>query len=100
MPMDRSRYPADWDAIALAVKENAGWVCRRCGQQCLHPGAGEKLSKSDKAKLTLTVHHADFKPENNKPENLIPLCAPCHLRMHSPRKGNVSPGQLTLELNL
>lgn len=96
--MDRSRYPADWDAIALAVKEQAGWVCRHCGQECLRPGAGEKLSKSAKARLTLTVHHADFKPENNKPENLIPLCAPCHLRMHSPRKGNISPGQLALNL--
>lgn len=101
MPMDRKRYPADWDAIAFAVKEKSGWCCRHCGKQCLKPGDDtSKLTPSYKGQHTLTVHHSDFKPENNKPENLISLCAPCHLRAHSPRKSNIPPGQLTLELNL
>jgi predicted HNH restriction endonuclease len=101
MPMDRARYPKDWEAIALSVKVKANWVCKRCGKQCLQPEVDRsKLSPSFIGQHTLTVHHSDFRPENNRLENLIPLCAPCHLRAHSPRKSNVSPGQLSLELNL
>ena len=99
MPMDRSRYPKDWNAIALAVKQECGWICRGCGKQCLKPDDDtSQLGVSEKAQRTLTVHHSDFKPENNRRENLIPLCAPCHLRAHSPRKGNIPVGQLTLNL--
>lgn len=99
MPMDRARYPKDWEAIALSVKVKANWVCRHCGKQCIQPGEDRaNLSRSFIGQHTLTVHHADFKPENNQLENLIPLCAPCHLRAHSPRKSNISPGQLELEL--
>ena len=101
MPMDRSRYPKDWKAIALAVKQEANWCCWRCGKQCLAPGADTtKLSPPERARNTLTVHHADFKPENNNRGNLIPLCAPCHLRIHSPKKGNIPIGQLSFNLNL
>jgi 5-methylcytosine-specific restriction endonuclease McrA len=31
MPMDRSRYPADWEAISRAVRERAGQKCECCG---------------------------------------------------------------------
>lgn len=99
MPMDRSRYPDDWDAIALAVKEKVGWICQRCGKQCLRPG--EKMEdSSDRAVYTLTVHHRDFLPENNNPANLIPLCAPCHLRLHAGHKRNLPPGQMKLDIQL
>lgn len=36
--MDRRRYPKNWDAIALQVKEQAGWICDHCGRPCLRPG--------------------------------------------------------------
>ena len=75
MPMDKSRYPANWKQIAMAVKEAAGWTCQACGKQCRKPG--EKL---DTHRRTLTVHHIDHRPENSEPENLIALCAPCHLK--------------------
>lgn len=75
MPMDRSRYPANWKQIALAVKEAAGWKCQACGKPCRKPG--EKL---DTHRRTLTVHHIDHRPENSDAENLIALCAPCHLK--------------------
>lgn len=80
MPMDKGRYPANWKQIALAVKEAAGWKCQGCGKQCRRPG--EKLDTPGKAghQYTLTVHHKDHRPENCQPENLIALCAPCHLR--------------------
>ena len=74
MPMDKARYPADWEAIARKVKEEAGWRCQGCGKQCRRPG--EPL---DTHQRTLTVHHIDHCPENCAPENLIALCAPCHL---------------------
>lgn len=56
---------------------------RHCGKQCLLPGEKPKdLTRSERAIATLTVHHANFTPEDNRPENLIPLCAPCHLAVH------------------
>lgn len=38
MAMDRSRYPDDWEAIALKVKEAANWICEECGKPCRRPG--------------------------------------------------------------
>lgn len=38
MPMDRSLYPANWEAIALAVKSAANWTCEECGRPCRRPG--------------------------------------------------------------
>jgi hypothetical protein len=97
MPIDRQRYPDNWSDIALAVKEAVGWRCRHCGKQCLRPGEkSDGLTRSERTVVTLSVHHANFTPEDNNPENLIPLCAPCHLAIHTGRKGNVSPGQLSL----
>lgn len=80
MPMDKTRYPANWGEIAAAVKEAAGWKCAECGKQCRRPG--EKLDTPGKAghQFTLTVHHINHQPEDCRPENLVALCAPCHLR--------------------
>lgn len=75
MPMEKERYPANWKEIALRVKESAGWRCEHCGKQCRKPG--EKL---DSHTRTLTVHHKNHIPEDCREENLIALCASCHLR--------------------
>jgi len=97
MPIDRQRYPNNWSDIALAIKEAANWRCLHCGKQCLRPGdKPQYLTRSERAIATLTVHHANFTPEDNRTENLIALCAPCHLAIHQSRRGNVSPGQLSL----
>lgn len=32
MPMERDRYPVDWEKIALAKKESVGWKCEKCGK--------------------------------------------------------------------
>lgn len=32
-PENRSRYPADWPQISLAIKERAGWRCE-CRGEC------------------------------------------------------------------
>jgi len=75
MPMEKARYPGDWAARARAVKEAALWKCQGCGKQCRKPG-----EPFDTHARTLTVHHINHRPEDCRPENLIALCAPCHLR--------------------
>ncbi|ACB54615.1 hypothetical protein cce_5269 (plasmid) [Crocosphaera subtropica ATCC 51142] len=126
---NRDRYPDDWDEIALRVKQSANWTCSKCGQICLSPDdklsinlcptilykAIHPLSlllfwliiiqqwltdKSVRTKYTLTVHHSDYDPSNNHESNLIPLCSACHLYLHRGQRGNISPGQLKLELEV
>ena len=75
MPMDRKRYPPDWDQIAFKVKESAGWMCEMCGKQCRRPG-----EPFDTHKRTLTVAHLNHEPEDCRPENLMAMCSACHLR--------------------
>ena len=75
MPMERRRYPRDWDEIAFRVKEEAGWRCQVCGKDCRRPG-----EKFDTHRRTLTVAHLDHTPENCDRDNLMAMCAPCHLR--------------------
>ena len=67
----------------------------------ISPGEKPKgLSRSEWTTLTLSVHHANFTPEDNRVSNLIPLCSPCHIALHSRARGrsNTSPGQLELTL--
>ena len=96
--MNSNRYPDNWKEIALSIKEASEWKCRRCGQQCLRPGEQKQLTitKTELARLTLDVHHANCIPEDNRIENLIPLCKPCHITLHAGRYSNITPGQLSL----
>lgn len=71
MPMERHRYPDNWDEIATQVKEEAGWKCEECGKQCRRLG-----EPFDTHRRTLTVHHRDHTPENCERSNLVALCAP------------------------
>lgn len=75
MPMDRGRYPANWNQIAQAVKEEADWKCEACGVQCYRPD--EKVI--DHGRI-LTVAHLNHTPEDCSRSNLRALCARCHLR--------------------
>lgn len=75
MPMDRKRYPKNWDEIAFKVKDAADWKCQICGIQCYRPG--EKVS--DHGRI-LTVMHLNHTPEDCRPENLLAGCARCHLK--------------------
>ncbi len=95
--MKDDRYPPDWKAIALKKKQSVNWICERCGVQCLKPGEGKGLSVSDRHRLRMSVHHCDYDPGNNTPENLRALCSSCHLHYHSRQQGNMTPGQLSLD---
>lgn len=59
-----SAYPPDWPAIARRCKDEAGWVCVRCGRP--HDRA---------AGYCLTVHHLDLSPANCRWWNLAALSA-------------------------
>lgn len=114
MPMDRSRYPDDWDVIATAIKVTAGWVCQDCGMQCRRPG-----EPFDTHRRTMSVHHVgatkdDGSPgdphdkQDVRPVNLLALCSRCHLRRDLPihmanaartrRAKRIAAGQQELEL--
>ncbi len=97
MPIDSRRYPKNWKALALSVKEAAGWKCQCCGKQCYRPGERpENLTRSEWTANILQVHHRDFNCSNNCSNNLTSLCSACHLNVHRGRYSSVSPGQLSL----
>jgi len=81
MPMDRSRYPENWDEIATEIKEMAGWKCEQCGLQCRLPG-----EPFDTHKRTLTVAHINHVEMDCESENLVALCSKCHLAYDEIRK--------------
>lgn len=74
-PVDWSEYPDDWQVTAQRIKDEAGWCCQKCGKQCRRPG--EAL---DTHTRTLTVAHINHQPMDDRDENLVALCAPCHLK--------------------
>ncbi len=65
-------YPENWDEIATAFKNEAGWKCIRCG----HP-------HDPKSGYCLTVHHADLDPSNCRWWNCWVLDQRCHLRIQA-----------------
>ena len=48
--------------------------------------------------MVLQVHHIDENPLNNKLENLIPLCASCHLKIESEARLHAPNCEKQLEL--
>ena len=73
MPMNRSIYPKDWDEIAHALKQRAGWRCEHCTRRCQAPGEPFMDGRH-----VLTVAHLDHDPPNPLPRLMV-LCVPCHL---------------------
>ena len=78
MPIDRSRYPPNWDEISRAVRLAAGNRCQWCG------AANHQPHPVTRSRVVLTVAHLDDNPMNNRPENLAALCQRCHLAYDAP----------------
>ena len=96
MPVDWSKYPKNWNEIALAIKKEASWQCEKCGKQCRRPE-----EPFDTHKNTLTVAHCNHNESDCRPENLTAMCAPCHLRYDAPRKsGNKHPSRHKKQLKI
>lgn len=74
----RGEYPADWNRIATAVKDEAHWRCVRC-----------EHNHAPLEGYTLTVHHFDGDKANCRWWNLMPLCQRCHLQIQA----KVDPAQ-------
>ncbi len=99
MPMDKSKYPADWKAIRAAILERAGYVCEWCGvpnHAFIHrtPQLAKGWRELDAmqaeaavldgervTRIVLTIAHVGEPAEsgNHTPENLAALCQRCHL---------------------
>ncbi len=130
MPMDRSRYPENWEAIALTCKSATDWQCQGCGKPCRRPGEdwvdfadrlepkwqkdfSEEIYDEElgvaivqkRGRFILGCAHLDHDPENPN-ARLVALCHPCHCRYdlrQMRRKAQLAKeklGQLTLELKL
>jgi 5-methylcytosine-specific restriction endonuclease McrA len=121
MPMDRSKYPSDWDTIARSIKNRAEWTCQECGRPCRKPGvswpdfvefimehhhqwyedtseehicddSGEHGHVEKPQRFTLTVAHLNHTPMDCRQSNLKALCAPCHLAYDRPHHAKVHTG--------
>jgi 5-methylcytosine-specific restriction endonuclease McrA len=77
-PENRSRYPSDWKAISLRIREAAGWKCEWC------PAENSKPHPITGSKVVLTVAHLDHTPEHCEPSNLKALCQRCHNTYDAP----------------
>lgn len=113
MPMDRSRYPANWPEISLAIRRRECNRCKWCGavNGRRHPQTGKKV--------VLTVAHLGAPHPDGTPgdkhdkmdcrdENLAALCQRCHLNYDrdehlanaakTRRRRKIAAGQLELNL--
>ena len=100
MPMQRSRYPDNWETLTLQIKTEANWTCENCGRECkrtnepwsefitrvvpkVHCEFSYSLLNEMSSKPTrfvLTVAHLDHIPENCSRDNLKAWCSACHCR--------------------
>jgi heterodisulfide reductase subunit B len=73
MPIDRKRYPPDWEETSHRIRfERAGGRCELCG--ATH---GEPHPKTGKT-VQLQTAHLNRRPEETTDELLIALCPRCH----------------------
>ena len=71
----RWMYPDNWEQLAYACKEQAGWCCEHCGI------AHGDTAISERTGVVYTVYlaaaHLDHDPWNPSPR-LAALCPSCH----------------------
>lgn len=82
MPVDKDKYPIDWERIAFEYKESIGWACENKKCKIKHLSDGTMGS-------CLTVHHENHDPKNPDAK-LIGLCARCHLEKEREYKYNLA----------
>jgi 5-methylcytosine-specific restriction endonuclease McrA len=69
---NRARYPSNWKALALAIKQEVRWCCEWC------PAEHGKSHPVTGSKVVLTIAHLDHQPEDCIRSNLKALCQRCH----------------------
>jgi len=84
-PLTKAKYPKDWRTISEETISQRHGLCQKCGIECdgVH---------------VLTVHHKDYDPSNNNPDNLEVLCQGCHFRrqIEDKKYGLRSPAQMEM----
>ena len=88
MSIDK-RYHPEWETVSRYVRELFDFYCARCDKDCRN---------SKNADSVLQVHHIDENPGNNELENLIPLCAACHLKIEKEARLHAPYNAIQLEL--
>lgn len=95
MPVDKKRYPPDWDLISLRIRKRSGGRCEcvgECGSLDCHAKKSKRCTARNykphpltRSKVILTVAHLgkDTGDKHNKmdcrDENLKAMCQRCHL---------------------
>ena len=72
----RELYPANWEALARACKDRAGWRCEFCG---VGHGSTTLSRRGEPYIVYLAAAHLDHDPWNAHPR-LAALCPSCHGR--------------------
>jgi hypothetical protein len=96
----RHLYPDNWEHISLFVRGQANWKCQCCNKQCRSTGEPiqafinrvdadlESEIRKHPIRYCLTVAHLNHIPMDCRIENLIAMCAPCHLRYDAQHHAN------------
>lgn len=107
---NRQRYPADWDALSRAVREEAGWRCENCGAENgqPHPTNGKRTVLTT-AHIDAVVDGVEISRHDKSHRHraaLRCLRAPCHLSLdredhirnaaETRRQRKIAAGQLPL----
>lgn len=113
MAFDASRYPENWKAISLAIRERDGWCCKFCGT------ANGQPNPVTGSTVVLTVAHLGTPHADGRlgdvhdkmdvrEENLAALCQRCHLNYDrvehifnaalTRRRKRIKAGQLEMPL--
>lgn len=81
-PSEKLRYPKDWKAISLEVREAAGWRCEGSPAYPDCRAVNAEPHPHTRSRVVLTVAHLDHAPENNgepgNRPNLRAWCQRCH----------------------
>ena len=75
--MKRRLYPTNWEDLARACKERAGWRCEHCGVEHGTSAVSERTGVV--YTIYLAAAHVDHDPWNPQPR-LLALCPSCHAR--------------------
>lgn len=86
-PENKHRYPKDWPAISLAIRQDrARWQCEcqgECGRRTHDgsrcPNVHGQPAYGTGSIVVLTVAHLNHTPEDCDPANLRAMCQGCHL---------------------